>query len=175
VTATPDGTTSGGRWSVAPRRRLTPRARLDIGLDATLLAAYVLAYSFGFTGQEVHEWLSLALAAVLIVHLTLHWDWVLRTTQRLWRRGARRRLVWLVDLLLLVSMTLCVLSGVLVSQYALPALGVHLTAGSNWSHVHDLTAQLTLALVAAHVALSWQWVARVGRQLAARWSTVGRP
>ena len=175
MTATSDGSPGGGAVSTAPKRRLTARTRVDICLDSTILAAYVVAFSFGFTGQEVHEWLGLALAVVLLVHLTLHWDWVLRITRRLWHRGSRRRVVWVVDLLLLVAMTLCVLSGVLISQFALPALGVHLTAGSDWGHVHDVTAQLTLALVAAHVALSWQWIWRVGRQVVARLTSAAQP
>jgi hypothetical protein len=159
---------------VASKRRLTPRTWLDICLDVTLLASYAVAYSFDFTGQEIHEWLSLGLAAVLLAHLALHWDWVLRITSRLRRRNGRNRLVWFVDLLLLITMTLCVLSGVLISQYALPALGVKITAGSHWSNVHSVTAQLTLALVATHIALSWQWIWRVGRQLVAR-VTSGAP
>jgi hypothetical protein len=175
VIATPHGPPGRGAVSSAPKRRLTRRTGLDISLDLALLVAYIVAYSFGFTGQEVHEWLSLALATVMLLHLSLHWDWVLRATSRLWRRGGRRRAVWLVDLLLLITMTLCVLSGVLVSQFALPALGVHLTPGSNWNHVHDVTAQLTLALVATHVALSWQWILRVGRQVVSRFTAPGEP
>ena len=175
MTATPDSSTGGQLGSAARKRRLTPRTWLDICLDLTILVSYIAAYSFGFTGQEVHEWLGLALATVLLVHLTLHWDWVVRVTGRLWRRAGRRRVVWLIDLLLLIAMTLCVLSGVLISQFAVPALGVHLTPGSNWNHVHDLTAQLTLALVAAHVALSWQWIWRVGRQVAGRLAPLGKP
>jgi hypothetical protein len=143
---------------------LTPRTQVDIALDLTLVLAYVGTYSLGFTGQAVHEWLGLALALVLLIHLTLHWDWVLRLTRRLWRRDGRRQTVWFLDLLLLVAMTLCVLSGVLISQIALPELGVHFNGGSGWNRVHSLTARLTLGLVAAHIALSWQWIIRVTRQ-----------
>jgi hypothetical protein len=139
--------------------------RNEAGLDLTLLVCYVAAYSFGFTGQAVHEWLGLGLAAILLVHLTLHWDWVLRLTRRLWRRDGRRQTLWVIDLFLLITMTLCVLSGVLISQVALPDLGVHLKAGSGWIRVHSLTARLTLGLVAVHIALSWQWIIRVGRSL----------
>ena len=106
------------------RRRVLARTRLDFWLDAALLTAYTLAYSLGFTGIAAHEWLGIGLGAALLVHLTLHWDWVTRTTGRLLRRDGRERFIWLVNLLLLVAMTLCVASGILISEVALPQLGV---------------------------------------------------
>jgi hypothetical protein len=87
--------------------------RLDFWLDALLLVAYTLAYSLGFSGVGTHEWLGIGLGLALLVHLTLHWDWVIRTTRKLFSRGGRERFVWLVDLLLLLSMVLRIASGIL--------------------------------------------------------------
>jgi len=149
------------------RRRVLARTRLDFWLDALLLVAYTLAYSLGFTGIAIHEWLGIGLGMVLLVHLTLHWDWVVRTTRKLLRRGGRERFVWLVNLLLLVSMTLCVASGILISEVALSKLGITLPASSFWRQMHDTTATLTLILVPVHAALRWRWIAGVARRFAA--------
>jgi len=143
------------------------RTRLDFWLDALLLVAYTLAYSLGFTGVATHEWLGIGLGVALLVHLTLHWDWVLRTTGRLLRPGGRERFVWLVNLLLLVSMTLCIASGILISEVALPELGIHLPASSFWRQVHDTTATLTLILVPVHAAIRWRWIVGMVRRFAA--------
>ena len=40
---------------------------------------------------------------------------MIRTTRKLFSRGGRERFVWLVNLLLLLSMTLCITSGILIS------------------------------------------------------------
>jgi hypothetical protein len=152
--------------TTAGRRRIPARTRLDFWLDALLLVAFTLAYSLGLTGLAIHEWLGIGLGAVLLVHLTLHWDWVVRTTGRLLRRGERERLVWLVDLLLLVSMTLCIASGVLISEVALPQLGITPAANSFWAQMHGGTALLTLTLIPVHTALSWRWIVGVARRLA---------
>jgi len=152
----------------ASRRAVTARTRRDFWLDAAILAGYTLAYSFGFTGVAVHEWLGLALGLVLLVHLTLHWDWVIRTTRRLFARNGRDRLVWLVNLALLFAMTLCVASGVMISRVALPALGFFLTTSLFWNRLHILTAEITLGLVPVHAALRWRWIAGVGRRIFAR-------
>lgn len=151
----------------ARRRRILARSRLDFWLDAVLLVAYTLAYSLGFTGIATHEWLGIGLGVVLLVHLTLHWDWVIRTTRKLFSPDGRERFVWLVNLLLLVSMTLCIASGILISEVALPELGITLRASSFWRQMHDTTATLTLILVPIHAALDWRWIAGVARRFAA--------
>jgi hypothetical protein len=147
------------------RRRILARTRLDFWLDALLLVAYTLAYSLGFTGLATHEWLGIGLGVALLVHLTLHWDWVIRTTRKLLRRDGRERLIWAVNLLLLVTMTLCVASGILISEVALPELGITVPLSSFWRQVHDTTATLTLILVPVHAALRWRWIAGVARRL----------
>jgi Domain of unknown function (DUF4405) len=151
----------------ASRRGILARTRLDFWLDALLLVAYTLAYSLGFTGIAAHEWLGVGLGVVLLIHLTLHWDWVIRTTRKLLRRDGRERFVWLVNLLLLLSMTLCIASGILISEVALPELGITLPVSSFWRQMHDTTATLTLILVPIHAALRWRWIVGVARRFAA--------
>ena len=158
-------TTLPGTPVTVSSRRIPGRTRLDFWLDALLLAAYTLAYSLGFTGIATHEWLGIGLGAALLGHLALHWDWVLRTTGKLLRRGGRERFIWLVNLLLLVSMTLCVASGILISEVALPQLGITLPASFFWRQVHGTTATLTLILVPVHAALRWRWITGVARRL----------
>jgi hypothetical protein len=154
---------------VTRRTRVPGRTRVDFWLDLGLLVAFLLDYSFQFTGLSIHEWIGLGFGLALLVHLTLHWEWVLRITRRLFGRlPGRDRLRWLVDLLLLGTMTLCVASGVLISRSALPALGIEPAAGAFWTGLHSSSADLTVAFVGVHVALSWRWVLVVGRRIARR-------
>ncbi len=157
----------------ASRRRVLARTRLDFWLDAVLLLAFTLAYSLGFTGIATHEWLGIGLGVVLLVHLTLHWDWVIRTTRKLLRPGGRERFIWLVNLLLLLSMVLCIASGILISEVALPELGITLPSSFFWRQMHDTTATLTLILVPIHAALRWRWIVGIARRFAT-WRP-GRP
>jgi uncharacterized protein DUF4405 len=147
------------------RRRIPARTRLDFWFDGVLLVAYTLAYSLGFTGLAIHEWLGIGIGLALLLHLALHWDWVVRTTRRLLSRGGRDRVIWLVNLALLLAMTLCVLSGVLISRVALYQLGISVPGSPFWAVLHDTTAKLTLALVPVHAALRWRWVVSVGRRV----------
>jgi cytochrome b561 len=151
------------------RQRVPGRTRLDFWLDLVLFVAFALDYSFQFTGLSIHEWIGLGLGVALLVHVTLHWDWVLRTTKRVFGRLAgRERLRWLVDLALLFVMTLCVASGVLISRSALPVFGITPAAGAFWTGLHTTSADITVALVGLHVALSWRWCLTVGRRILRR-------
>jgi hypothetical protein len=150
------------------RRQILARTRLDFWLDATILVGYIFAYCFGFTGDVIHEWLGLALGLALAVHLTLHWDWVLRTTRKLIRPRGQDRLIYAVNLALLVAMTLCIASGIMISRAALPTLGIFLSSSLFWNRLHILTAEITLYLVPVHVALRWRWIVAVGRRLLTR-------
>jgi len=151
------------------RRQVPARARLDFWFDAVILVGYTVAYSYGFTGVVIHEWLGIALGIALLLHITLHWDWVVRTTLRLLRPRGPDKLIWLVNLALLFFMTLCVASGILISRVALPELGISLTLeGPFWDRLHTLTAEVTLGLVPVHVALRWRWIAGVGRRVLGR-------
>ena len=150
------------------RRQVLARTRLDFWLDAAVLVGYTVAYSYGFTGIVVHEWLGLAVGLVLLIHLTLHWDWVVRTTRRLLRRRGQDRLIWLVNLALLFAMTLCVASGIMISRVALPTMGFFLPSNLFWNRLHILTAEITLGLVPVHIALRWRWIVAVGRRLLSR-------
>jgi Domain of unknown function (DUF4405) len=149
-------------------RRVRARTRLDFWLDLAIFVGFVVAYSFGFTGPAIHEWWGLAIGAVLLVHLTLQWDWVMRTTVRMFNPRGRDKLIWLVNLALLASMTVCVLSGVLISSFALPEMGISISSNGAWSGLHHLTAELTLILVPIHAALRWRWIVSVARHLARR-------
>ncbi len=154
--------------AVPSRRRVAARTRLDFWFDLVLLIAFTVVYSYEFTGIGVHEWLGIAIGAALLLHLTLHWEWVLRTTKRLISPRGHDKLIWAVNLLLLLAMVLCVASGILASRVALPFLGINPPFGPFYLRLHVLTAEVTLGLVPVHVALRWRWILAVGRRVLSR-------
>lgn len=161
------------RPTAGTRRLKTPRHTLfDFWLDLALLVAFTLDYSFQFTGIAWHEWVGMIFVILIPVHLTQHWEWVVRTTRRLraTRRG-REALRWVVDLVLMPVMVLCVASGILISRSALPWLGITMQNDAFWTGLHTTSADVGVALVAVHVALSWRWAWSIVRRLAGRKAT----
>lgn len=134
--------------------------KTNLLLDSGILAAFLIAMEPKFSGVAIHEWLSLALAAVIIVHLLLHWKWITgvgaRFFKKLWHVS---RLKFIVDILLFVAFVGVMLSGILISRTALPALGIQMEQTSMvWRRLHSLTANLSIILVGLHFALNFGWV-----------------
>ena len=50
------------------------------------------------------------------------------------------------------------LSGFMISESLLPALGIHLPRNFAWRSLHDLSANLFLILLGLHTALHWNWI-----------------
>jgi hypothetical protein len=155
--------------AVSQRKRIPRWTKVDFWLDLALFAAFAVDYAFRFTGLAIHEWLGLGFGITLLVHVLLHWDWVVKTTSRiLGRLVGRERVRWIVDFALLGAMTLCVASGVLVSRSALRFIGLTMSRDSFWTGLHTTSADICLFLVAVHVALSWRWLLSVSKRLLGR-------
>lgn len=154
-----------GNASNGAQRHVRLRTLVNYWLDAALLLTFTIDYSLRFTGLTFHEWIGVGLGFALLAHLTLHWDWAIRTTRNLVRRTAfRERLRWLVDLSVLGALVVCTASGVLISRYAMHTLGWNTTNNRFWRELHGLTADASIALVAIHVALSWRWILTVTKR-----------
>jgi hypothetical protein len=142
--------------------------KTNLFLDTGIFLAFLTAMEPRFSGVPIHEWLSLALAATVVVHLLLHWKWIVgvgaRFFQKLWHTS---RLKFVIDVLLFVDFIGIMLSGILISRAVLPALGIQLAqTNMQWRSLHTLTANAGILLVGLHFALSWAWiVSTVKRQI----------
>jgi hypothetical protein len=133
--------------------------KTNLWVDAAIFFAFLVAFEPALTGIAIHEWLSLALAAALLVHLVLHWDWVIKVTIQFFRKLFHSsRLNYLVDTILLIAMVVLMLSGILISRSVLAILGIQLLASPAWRFLHSASADITLIMVGLHFALHWKWV-----------------
>ena len=134
-------------------------AKTNLWVDSAIFAGFLVAFEPALTGIGIHEWLSLALAAVILVHLVLHWEWVVKVTVQFFRKLFHSsRLNYLVDGILLIAMTGLMLSGILISHSIVPVLGIQLSALPAWRFLHSALADIALVLVGLHFALHWKWV-----------------
>jgi hypothetical protein len=134
--------------------------KTNLLLDAGIFAAFLIAMEPHLSGVAIHEWLSLALAATIVVHLLLHWKWIVgvgaKFFKKLWNTS---RLKFGIDTLLFVDFVAIMLSGIMISRSALPVLGIQITqANVQWRLLHSLSADAGIWLVGLHFALNWDWV-----------------
>lgn len=128
-------------------------------LDAVIFLGFLAAAVPSLTGLPIHEWLGVALAGTLIVHLLLHMDWLWGVLKRffknLWHSS---RLNFVVNLAVLMAYVGVTLSGILISRDVVSVFGIQLQENRTWQAIHSLTANATIWLTALHFALHWRWI-----------------
>lgn len=129
-------------------------------IDLILFLAFLAANNPNLTGIPVHEWLSLGLALLVLLHLTLHWNWLVSTLSRFFKlKSNLNRLNFVVDGLFFLSMICVTLSGLMISRTVLPLLGWSISPAFGWRNLHRLSANASLILLAIHFGLHWDWIA----------------
>lgn len=112
--------------------------------------------NLAWTGILLHEIISLGIIALFTVHLLVNRQWIINTFKRLKEASRRIRTMFYLNILLAISMSSTILSGILISQYLLSAF-----ASSNidlWYSVHTIASWLTLGVTAAHSIIHWRWI-----------------
>lgn len=125
-------------------------------VDVLLFGLILLLLSPRLTGLPVHEWLGLALGIPVVVHLLLSWSWISRATIVVpTRPGWRHRVNYALNWLLFALVVLEVLSGIIISVVALPALGISTIEDGAWRLLHNRFLNFLVILVGVHIAMNW--------------------
>lgn len=141
-----------------PTRKLN-RTKLNLFLDIGLALAYAVEMERHFTGAQNHELIGLGLLAAFLLHLVLHWRWIVSITKTFFHKLFHEtRLNYALALLLFVNMGLTIASGILISETLGLDLNIRTLAGISVEHLHTASADLSVLLVALHVAMHWKWI-----------------
>lgn len=133
--------------------------RTNLHLDLTIFAGFMIAAAPALTGDALHEWLGVVLAAGFTAHLLLHWRWIVEVTRRFFRTTAHgSQLNYLLNTGLFIAFTLITFSGVMMSKSVLPLLGLSGSRGFFWHALHAQATNVALLLVGLHLALHWKWI-----------------
>ena len=130
------------------------RANLIVDVIAALI--YIIAANPLVTGWPVHEWASLGLVLVFVVHCALHWEWAAATLKGRLERSSVANLA--LDVATLVAFMAVTVSGLAVSRVVLPLFGLVSYGYFFWAPVHAISAKLLLALLLVHVVVHWRWL-----------------
>jgi len=145
--------------------------KVNLWLDILLALAFVVDLEFRFTGLTIHEWLGVVLGIVFIIHIILHWSWIVSITKTFFRKlWHDSRLNYVLNWLLFIDMALIIVTGIGISR----TLGLNLSLGQqvmrNFEQLHRLGANFSLMIVGFHVALHWKWMAQFSKQYLFWWA-----
>lgn len=118
--------------------------RSHVLFDVVVLAVYLLAANPVLTGIPLHEFVGLGTFVVVAAHVVASADGL----------GGRGRVgQFVLNAVLLLSLAVCVVSGVMVSGAVLPSLGLYASGYHFWDPLHVVAAKVLLAALLVHVVV----------------------
>lgn len=150
------------------------RLKITLWLDVTLLVSVCALQDVAVTGLVLHEWIGLAMIAMVFAHLLLAWGWIATQSRRLFAvQSARERINYILNLSLFACVTAVIFSGILISQKAIPMLvGMKATPGMDWhwDSLHLHFSQNVLILSGLHLAINWDWALAAVQKVLFPWA-----
>lgn len=167
---------------------MSGKNKLYLALDLTIAAAFLLSLGTGFAWllseagrsgfaplgiarrdwRDLHAWFSLVMIAGAVIHVALHWEWVVAMTRRLFQGQAKRaRWNYILDGILgltLVAVTVTGLPFLLAGggyqggrnpAYRAALLGLE---RGTLSDLHIGLGLGFLTLLVLHQVLHWSWI-----------------
>jgi len=144
------------------------RLKTTFWLDVMLLVSVFALQTVPFTGLILHEWLGLAMVAMVFAHLLLSWSWIASQSRRWFAVSARARINYVLNLSLFATVTAAIFSGILISQKAVPALTGTKAAVEmdwHWDSLHIQFSGYMLLLSGFHLAINWEWALAAGQKI----------
>ena len=144
----------------APRPRARKNRSLQLyAVDALVMIAFVVVLNVPLTGLAIHEWLGIVLGVGLIVHTIQHTKWIATTTRRfLSSTSFQNRVNYLLMVGIFIGFVSITISGLLISEVALPWIGLNPRGGSFFLWLHLSSVGWVIWLTAIHLAVNWRWI-----------------
>jgi hypothetical protein len=122
---------------------------------------------------SIHTWAGIVMVAVSLLHIVLHWQWVVEMGRRSLAivRGNRKpfnRKIWTrLGIITAIGLLFLGVAASGIYFFVLPGgqgsskTVQFLFARSTWDLVHTWTGILMIIAALVHLAMRWKWVARV--------------
>ena len=140
-------------------KKTTPKTHWLI--DLGLLVGFIAAFYVNLTGIGLHQWLGLTVTILALVHLLLHWDWVVEVSRRIFTKtSGRARLYLLMDILLMLGAVVMFETGLAISTW----FNLNLMSYVVWLDIHVYSSVITLGITVLKLGLHWRWVVAVAQK-----------
>lgn len=114
--------------------------------------------NLNFTGAPLHEILGIGVFFLFLFHKLLNFKWIKAITKNLLGNtvSTKTKVMYAVDVILLVLVTLNVVTGILISTYVLTDITAKDIGAT--SHLHHVLAYMLAATLIVHVGFHWAFV-----------------
>ena len=138
---------------------------IKIILDVIMISILVLLYNSHVFAMAFHEITGLVIGSLFIIHCLFNKKWIAAITTKFFSKSLapRIRIGYIIDLLLVISFLLIIISGIRTSQVLFPMLADG--KDSPWRSVHHFFAGVSIILVGVHLGLHWDFVSNMLKKM----------
>jgi hypothetical protein len=184
---------------------LTPKLRQNWWIDmvlgitaviAVLSSVYFLIYPIsGYQGGRnpqydavlifnrltwdiIHTWSGIGMIFAAIIHVAIHWNWIIQTAIRTWHVITRKRKPFaarltyniVLDASTALSFIICTVSGLYFLYFVPqgPSNQVILFNKTTWDLIHTWSGVVMTIGAILHFALHWKWVTNITGKIFAK-------
>ena len=134
-------------------------SKVRIYLDIFFFTLMILVLIPQTTGIPIHEWASFIILFPFFLHLIINWNWIATNSVKFFKKQPNKtRFDYILNWLLYLFMIIVTVSGIVISESALPVFGIHFEPDNFWSQIHNVSATLFMAIFGIHIALHWRWI-----------------
>lgn len=134
---------------------------IKIAIDFVMTVLMVLAMSYRITGNTVHEVLGVIIFVLFFIHNILNRQWYKTIFKN--KKNAISIINTVVNLLLVVTMGVLIISSVLISRTVFAFAG--LSGGILARQLHILSAYWGFILVSVHIGIHWGLIINATRKM----------
>lgn len=144
---------------------------IKIAADISMTVILLLLMAYGLVGEAAHEWLGIAIFALFILHHILNVKWSKSIFKG--KYTPFRVLQTIMAVLALISMLGSMVSGIVLSRYALAFLEIK--GGQSWArNIHMLSAYWGFCIISLHLGIHWNVMLNMVKRLFKKSFTVGK-
>jgi hypothetical protein len=119
------------------------------------------------TWDDLHTWFGVAMIAIVVIHLAIHWRWVVSMTKRalcmMLTRSCRLSQGAWINLAINATIALGFLLAAISGLYFLfePAKRAVLFTATTWDLIHTWSGVAMVGAAVLHLAIHWRWIVNV--------------
>jgi len=138
----------------------TKKQKLNWIIDAILFAGFIICFLADMTGLIAHQILGIAVGALCVYHMILHWTWIKTITTRLFKRTSKQaEQFYILNAGITLGLLTMLITGLFISTWFELATEHYLV----FKNIHVIAAIVTLLLVVLKIALHRRWIVETAK------------
>ncbi|CDM68043.1 putative membrane protein [Clostridium bornimense] len=136
-----------------------------IFVNVAMTIIYLLLMTLSITGVLVHEILGVAILVLVMIHIIYHKQWLKVVGQGIFnnRIKVRAKVMWIVDIVMIISMLIIIVTGIGISKYIFSFLNI---GNSNiMKSLHVSASYIFLISISIHIGFHFNWVLNMFRRI----------